>query len=228
MVPMNPLSFSHSISAGNVCVCFCVSGGDAGWVGTTAQLGQEWQFNKDWAENGGICCGFRGTRCQTQTDTDVWSQTSHFHLTFISVCRSLAHTGEKTSQNSIMKVKRHLKLTWETITQQRCRDEGSVAHYCWDFCYDIQKSEIPSTHFIFSISAVGFLKNRVLWTLCPENAYSVRCVLRGVIFNPIYLLVLIKCGMFAATLALFRGDKAAECSRSSRHHEKQSAVQDKG
>lgn len=34
--------------------------------------------------------------------------------------------------------------------------------------------------------------------------------------------------MFAAALALFHGDKAAECSRSSHHREKQSAVQDKG
>lgn len=54
------LFLSLHFSWQRVCVCFCVSGGDAGWVGTTAQLGQEWQFNKDWAENGGICCGFFG------------------------------------------------------------------------------------------------------------------------------------------------------------------------
>lgn len=47
-------------------------------------------------------------------------------------------------------------------------------------------------------------------------------------FNPTYLFVLIKCGVFASGVALFHGDKATECSHSTWHHEKQSAAQDKG
>lgn len=61
-----------------------------------------------------------------------------------------------------------------------------------------------------------------------KNAYSIRWVLLGMSFNPTYLFVLIKCGVFASGVALFHGDKATECSHSACHREKQSAAQDKG
>lgn len=46
-----------------------------------------------------------------------------------------------------------------------------------------------------------------------KNAYSINGVLLHASFHPTYLLLLIKCGVFARGVALFPGDKAAEKQR---------------
>lgn len=46
-------------------------------------------------------------------------------------------------------------------------------------------------------------------------------------FHLTYLFVVIECGISASGVALFHGDKAAECNYSAWHHEKQSAAEDK-